>query len=106
MSAVLRGDLEAVFARHQPAVKRAVAASVVATDAVVEDACSCAWLAFLRCQPDRASARGWLIADLGSTNGTEVNGRQLAAGEAVALADGDRVCLGAWTAMTIRSRGA
>jgi hypothetical protein len=48
----------------------------------------------------------YVIEDLGSTNGTEVNGRQIAAGEPVALGDGDRVHLGAWTGITIRSRGA
>ena len=48
----------------------------------------------------------YAIEDLGSTNGTEVNGRQIAAGEPVALGDGDRVHLGAWTGITIRSRGA
>ena len=56
----------------------------------------------LRRQGDGAYA----IEDLGSTNGTEVNGRQLAAGEPVALGDGDRVHLGAWTGITIRSRAA
>ncbi len=44
----------------------------------------------------------YTIEDLGSTNGTEVNGRQIANGEVVALRDGDRVLLGAWTAMTVR----
>jgi hypothetical protein len=48
----------------------------------------------------------YAIEDLGSTNGTEVNGRPIAAGEPVALGDGDRVHLGAWTGITIRSRGA
>jgi pSer/pThr/pTyr-binding forkhead associated (FHA) protein len=48
----------------------------------------------------------YAIEDLGSTNGTEVNGQQIPAGEPVALADGDRVHLGAWTGITIRSRGA
>ena len=48
----------------------------------------------------------YAIEDLGSTNGTEVNGRQIAAGEPVALSDGDRVHLGAWTGITVRSRGA
>ena len=48
----------------------------------------------------------YAIEDLGSTNGTEVNGRQIAAREPVALGDGDRVHLGAWTGITIRSRGA
>lgn len=58
--------------------------------------------AVLRRRPDGTYA----IEDLGSTNGTEVNGRQIAAGEPVALGDGDRVHLGAWTGITIRSRGA
>ena len=53
----------------------------------------------------RADDGGYTIEDLGSTNGTEVNGRQLEAGEVVTLSDGDRVHVGAWTAMTIRSRG-
>jgi hypothetical protein len=48
----------------------------------------------------------YAIEDLGSTNGTEVNGRPIAAGEPVALGDGDRVHLGAWTVITIRSRAA
>jgi hypothetical protein len=56
----------------------------------------------LRRQGDGAYA----IEDLGSTNGTEVNGRQIAAGEPVALADGDRVHVGAWTGITIRNRAA
>jgi pSer/pThr/pTyr-binding forkhead associated (FHA) protein len=53
----------------------------------------------------RADDGGYTIEDLGSTNGTEVNGRQLETGEVVTLSDGDRVYVGAWTAMTIRSRG-
>jgi FHA domain-containing protein len=48
----------------------------------------------------------YAIEDLGSTNGTEINGRPLATGEVVTLAEGDRVYVGAWTVMTIRSRGA
>lgn len=58
--------------------------------------------AVLRRQADGAYA----IEDLDSTNGTEVNGRRIAAGEPIALGDGDRVHLGAWTGITIRSRGA
>jgi FHA domain len=54
----------------------------------------------------RADDGGYTIEDLGSTNGTEVNDRQLEPGEVVTLSDGDRVHVGAWTAMTIRSRGA
>jgi len=48
----------------------------------------------------------YVIEDVGSTNGTEVNGQPIAAGEPVALGDGDRVHLGAWTVLTIRSRAA
>jgi len=58
--------------------------------------------AVLRRQDDGA----YVFEDLGSTNGPEVNGRPIAAGEPVALGDGDRVHLGAWTGITIRSRGA
>jgi hypothetical protein len=54
----------------------------------------------------RLADGAYAIEDLGSTNGTEVNGRPLAPGETVALADGDRVHLGAWTGITIRSRAA
>jgi pSer/pThr/pTyr-binding forkhead associated (FHA) protein len=38
--------------------------------------------------------QGWMLLDLGSTNGTEVNGRQLKAHEPYALQPGDRVTLG------------
>jgi hypothetical protein len=58
--------------------------------------------AVLRRRRDGAYA----IEDLGSTNGTEVNGRPIPAGEPVTLGDGDRVHIGAWTGITIRSRGA
>src|SRR3712207_8375392 len=34
--------------------------SVHGPDACIEDACSFAWLQFLRCQPDRPTAFGWL----------------------------------------------
>jgi len=43
----------------------------------------------------------YAIKDLGSTNGTELNGHPLAADSPVALDDGDRMTLGAWTRMTI-----
>ena len=52
----------------------------------------------------RTGDGAYAIEDLGSTNGTAVNGRQIAAGEPVALGEGDRVHLGAWTGITIRSR--
>jgi hypothetical protein len=46
----------------------------------------------------------WLLLDQGSSNGTSVNGRQVASGVPVQLRDGDRICLGAWTVLTVRSR--
>ncbi|MET0455258.1 MAG: FHA domain-containing protein [Mycobacterium sp.] len=44
------------------------------------------------------------ITDLGSTNGTSLNGSDelLRNGEAIALKDGDRIHVGAWTTITIR----
>ena len=46
---------------------------------------------------------GWSVLDPGSANGTQVNGREIAAGVRVPVRDGDRICLGAWTMLTIRS---
>ena len=43
----------------------------------------------------------YAIEDVGSTNGTEVNGRALPSHDPVTLADGDRIQLGAWTTMTV-----
>lgn len=50
------------------------------------------------------SGDGWTVRDDGSANGTWVNdaGEPLAAGEAHALADGDRLLMGAWTCLTVR----
>lgn len=45
----------------------------------------------------------WLLLDQGSSNGTQVNGRQVASGVPVRLRDGDRICLGAWTMLTVRA---
>jgi hypothetical protein len=51
-----------------------------------------------------AAADGtWTVLDCGSSNGTQLNGRELAAGEPVELNDGDRVCLGAWTTLTVHA---
>jgi hypothetical protein len=44
----------------------------------------------------------YTIEDVGSTNGTEVNGRALPSHDPMTLADGDRIQLGAWTTMTVR----
>jgi len=46
---------------------------------------------------------GWTVLDPGSANGTRVNGREIPAGARVRLSDGDRVCVGAWTMLTIRA---
>ena len=45
----------------------------------------------------------WAILDPGSENGTLVNGKEIAAGVRVPMHDGDRIHLGAWTAITIRA---
>lgn len=45
----------------------------------------------------------WALLDPGSENGTLVNGTEIAAGVRVPLHDGDRIHLGAWTAITIRA---
>jgi pSer/pThr/pTyr-binding forkhead associated (FHA) protein len=43
----------------------------------------------------------WAVLDPGSANGTMLNGRELAVGEMVTLRDGDRINLGAWTAIIV-----
>jgi hypothetical protein len=45
---------------------------------------------------------GWAILDPGSANGTQVNGAEIPVGEKVPLKDGDRINVGAWTAITVR----
>ena len=45
----------------------------------------------------------WSVLDRGSSNGTLVNGQEIESGRPVPLNDGDRICLGAWTALTLRS---
>jgi FHA domain len=43
----------------------------------------------------------WAVLDPGSANGTLVNGTEIQTGDQVALHDGDRINLGAWTAITV-----
>ena len=43
----------------------------------------------------------WSVVDPGSPNGIMVNGKDVPPGQAVALRDGDRIHLGAWTMITI-----
>jgi FHA domain len=45
----------------------------------------------------------WAVLDTGSSNGTQVNGRELVSGQPAPLRGGDSICLGAWTKLTIRS---
>lgn len=47
----------------------------------------------------------WSVVDPGSANGTFVNGNEITPGENVPLRDGDRIHLGAWTALTITHDG-
>jgi pSer/pThr/pTyr-binding forkhead associated (FHA) protein len=46
---------------------------------------------------------GLTVTDLGSTNGTSLNGSEdfLAKGEETPLVDGDRIHVGAWTTITV-----
>ena len=55
----------------------------------------------------RISDEGLTITDIGSTNGTSLNGSEtlLANGTEVPLADGDRIHLGAWTTITVVRQG-
>jgi FHA domain len=43
----------------------------------------------------------WAVLDPGSANGTLVNGTEIRTGDQVALHNGDRINLGAWTAITV-----
>ena len=43
----------------------------------------------------------WSVLDPGSANGTLLNGRKIAVGDLVTLREGDRINLGAWTAITV-----
>ena len=51
----------------------------------------------------KAADGSWSVIDPGSANGTLVNGTEIARDELVPLRDGDRINLGAWTELTIRS---
>ena len=53
--------------------------------------------ALLLARPDGT----WAVLDPGSANGTLLNGRRIATGEAIPLREGDRINLGVWTAVTI-----
>jgi hypothetical protein len=55
--------------------------------------------AVLTAEPDGT----WAVLDPGSSNGTIVNGGEVVPGVRVPLRDGDRICVGAWTVLTIRA---
>lgn len=44
-----------------------------------------------------------LLLELGSTNGTELNGKEVQAGVPTPVRDGDQITLGCWTRMTVRA---
>jgi predicted component of type VI protein secretion system len=44
---------------------------------------------------------GWALFDPGSANGTFLNGREIPTGDLTPLHDGDRINVGAWTAITL-----
>jgi hypothetical protein len=46
-------------------------------------------------------AGSWSVLDPGSANGTLVNGTEIPTGDRVPLRDGDRINVGAWTAITV-----
>jgi pSer/pThr/pTyr-binding forkhead associated (FHA) protein len=43
----------------------------------------------------------WALLDLGSANGTLLNGKEIPAGDLTPLHDGDLINLGAWTAIAV-----
>jgi len=55
--------------------------------------------AVLIAQPDGT----WSVLDPGSSNGTQVNGDDIVSGVETPLHSGDRVCVGAWTVLTIQA---
>jgi hypothetical protein len=48
----------------------------------------------------------WAVLDPGSANGTIVNGGEIVSGVRVPLHDGDRICVGAWTVLTMQAPAA
>ena len=53
--------------------------------------------AVLIAEPDGS----WAVLDPGSANGTQLNGADIATGRRVPVRNGDRICVGAWTVLTI-----
>jgi DNA-directed RNA polymerase specialized sigma24 family protein len=57
----LHGDEAELFEEHNDHLLRVVRSQVVASEALIEDACATAWEQFMRCQPARGEKLfGWL----------------------------------------------
>ena len=56
----LRGDEAGLFSEFSGPLFHSVRRAVRATDELIEDACSYAWMQLLRCQPHRETAFAWL----------------------------------------------
>lgn len=52
---------------------------------------------------ERQADGSYAVRDLGSTNGTTVNDTPVGIDQVAALAPGDRIRIGAWTTLTVRS---
>jgi RNA polymerase sigma factor (sigma-70 family) len=59
-SASLRGDEERLFLALNQQLARVVRGVVNGPDALIEDACSFAWMQLVRCQPQRETVFPWL----------------------------------------------
>jgi DNA-directed RNA polymerase specialized sigma24 family protein len=57
---MLKGDEADVYRQHHAHLLNVLRAQVNTTDPIREDACSFAWLQFLRLQPERDTAFSWL----------------------------------------------
>ena len=64
----------------------------------VNDPCASHRHAKLQRQPDGS----FTLLDVGSTNGTQLNGVDVQPGVRTPLSDGDQITLGCWTRITIR----
>lgn len=56
----LHGDEALLFERLHPRLLRFLRRQIAASDALIDDAVSHAWVQLLRCQPHRESVYGWL----------------------------------------------
>ena len=57
---MLRGDEAQLFRDYEKPLRAAVRYRANVPEAIVDDACSYAWLQLCRCQPDRTAAFAWL----------------------------------------------